>query len=184
MKTNRKDIKRAAYDLMGIQGLESVHARTVAAELNINHATVHYYFRRRTDLLVGVAEHALEQLQIDRAKFQEGMTKPADMLEAELALAEAYCKKTSRFVKVLAGLYVASTSNVILRKNLQAIWKEWLALIKDMTPPARLKKDSPYHDPEALLTHLFGIALASHMLDGKLDSKSKIDGIYVSMFGS
>lgn len=184
MKTNRRDIKKAAYDLMGIQGLESLHARTVAAELNINHATVHYYFRRRIDLLIGVAEHTLEQLKADRANFQAGLNKPTDVLEAELALAEAYCKKTSRFVKVLAGLYVASTSDPVLRKHLQAIWNEWLALVKETIPKAKLKRDTPYQDPEALLTHLFGIALASHMLDGKIDAKSKVDGIYASMFGS
>ena len=184
MKTSRNDIKKAAYDLMGIEGLESLHARTVAAELKINHATVHYYFRRRVDLLIGVAEHAVEQLRIDREKFKAGLTKPNDLLEAELALAEAYCKKTSRFVKVFAGLYVASVDNIQVRKELQKIWKEWTGLIAEIEAKSKVRAASPYQDPEALCTHLFGIMLASHMLDGNLDAKSRIDSIYVSMFGA
>lgn len=174
---------KAAYDLMGIQGLESLHARTVAAELGINHATVHYYFRRRSDLLAGVAEHALQQLQADRKNIQGDSTKPNDLLEAELALAEAYCKRTSRFVKVFAGLYVASTSNAVLRKKLQVIWNEWLDLLRDLLSKSRVLKASPYQDAEMLLTHLFGIAMASHMLDGKLDGRAKVDQIFTSMFG-
>ena len=183
MKTRRPDILKAAYDLMGIQGLESLHARTVAAELGINHATVHYYFPTRTDLLVGVAEYAHEQFQRDRAKLHEGARNNKEKLESELALAEAYCKKTSRFVKVLAGLYVASTSNMQVRRKLQEIWKEWVALVTTLLGSGKVKKSSPFDDAELLVCSLFGIAVASHMLDGKLNSTARIDEVYKSMFG-
>jgi len=55
MTGRREMIAAKAYEMMGDFGLESVHARTVASELEINHATVHYYFPRRVDLLLGVA---------------------------------------------------------------------------------------------------------------------------------
>jgi len=184
MKTSRGDIKQAAYNRMGNLGLESLHARTVAADLNINHATVHYYFRRRIDLLEGVAQFAFEQLKTDRAKFREGFSRPGDLLESELALAEAYAKPSSRFVKVFAGLYVASVENPKLKKILQQIWTEWLAAIADVMPGAKTRKGSPYSDPEMLLSHLFGIAVAAHMLEGKFKPGSKIDAVYGSLFGT
>lgn len=183
MAARRQDIQKAAYDLVGVMGLEALTARSVAQELQINHATVHYYFPQRIDLLVGVAEFALEQFKSDRAKFQAAAKSPIEKLEAELALAEAYCKKTSRFVKVLAGLYVASTANPGLKKKLQLIWKEWVGVVTDLATASKLKKDSPYKDPEALVATLFGYALASHMLDGKFDAKAKIDRVYESLIG-
>ena len=184
MKTRRPDILKAAYDLMGVQGLESLTARNVAAELGINHATVHYYFPHRVDLLAGVAEFALERLKRDRARFLAGAENPADQLEAELALAEAYCRKTSRFAKVLAGLYVASIAETALRKKLSAIWSEWSGLLVELTAKGKLKKDTPYVDGELLCATFFGLALTSHMLDGKFQAKDKVDAIYASMFGA
>jgi len=184
MKTRRPDIQKAAYDLMGVQGLESLTARNVAAELGINHATVHYYFPHREDLLTGIAEFALDQLKRDRTKFQVGAEKPADKVEAELALAEAYCRKTSRFAKVLAGLYVASIADAALRKKLSAIWSEWSGLLVELGKTAKFKKDSPYADGELLAATFFGLMMTSHMLDGKFPAKDKVDAIYASMFGA
>ncbi|MBX3110815.1 MAG: TetR/AcrR family transcriptional regulator [Fimbriimonadaceae bacterium] len=183
MKTRRPDILKAAYDLMGVQGLESLTARNVAAELGINHATVHYYFPHREDLLAGIAEFTLDQLKRDRAKFHVGADKPADKVEAELALAEAYCRKSSRFAKVLAGLYVASIADAALRKKNSAIWSEWSGLLVDLARTTKLKKDTPYADGELLAATFFGLMLTSHLLDGKFSAKDKVDEIYASMFG-
>lgn len=183
MKTRRSEIMKAGYDLMGQKGLESVHARSVAAELGINHATVHYYFPKRIDLLVGVADYALEQFQRDRLKFREGLDTDGDKLEAELALAEAYCKKSSRFAKVLAGLYVAAVEYPELRKRLLVLWKEWSESVTALTAGAKVKKASPYANGELLTATLFGFALTSHLTDGKFDAKSHIDDVFASMFG-
>lgn len=183
MKTRRNDICKAAYDLMGTQGLEAVHARTVASEIGINHATVHYYFPRRPDLLVGVAEFALEQFRFDRARFHEGLSTPGDKIEGELALAEAYCKKNSRFAKVLAGLYVSSVEEPLVRKRLQVLWKEWSGLVSELATGAKLRKGTPYADGELLAATLFGFMLTSHMTDGQFDAKTKIDDLFTSMFG-
>ena len=183
MKTRRSDIQKAAYDLVGLQGLEALTARNLAQELQINHATVHYYFPHRDDILHGVADFALEQFKRDRVKFHEGTKSAQDKLEAELGLAEAYCKKTSRFVKVLAGLYVASVANATLRKKLQVLWKEWVSEVGELTKAAKVHKDSPYRDAELLVATFFGAALASHMLDGKFDAKSVLDEVYKSALG-
>ena len=183
MKTRRDDICKAAYDIMGTKGLETVHARTVAAELGINHATVHYYFPTRSDLLVGVADFALKQFRFDRERFHEGLTTPSDKLEGELALAEAYCKKNSRFAKVLAGLYVASVEDPALRKRLQTLWSVWHTMVQDVATKSRLKKGTPFADGELLSATLFGFMLVSHMTDGQFDAKTKIDDVFGAMFG-
>lgn len=183
MKTRRADIQKAAYDIVGLQGLEALTARSVAQELQINHATVHYYFPHRDDLLHAVADFALDQFRRDREKFAEGSKTPNERFEAELELAEAYCKKTSRFVKVLAGLYVAGVANATLRKKLQALWKEWGSVLAEVVKSAKLKKYTPYRDPDLLQTTLFGAAMASHMLEGKYDAKATLDEVYRSALG-
>jgi AcrR family transcriptional regulator len=182
MKTRRSEILKAAYDLMGTEGLENVHARTVATHLSINHATVHYYFPHRSDLLVGVAEYALEQLRADRAKLQDGIKSSTDAIEMELALAEAYCKPASRFAKVIAGLYVASISSPAVKEKLTVLWAEWSEMLAPHLAKSKLRKSTPYADSELLTATLFGFALTSHLTNGKFDAKAKIDTIFGSLF--
>lgn len=177
------EIRKAAYDLLGTKGLEEVHARTVAKEVKINHATVHYYFPTREDLLEAVAEYALHQLIRDRLQFQHGAKTSREKLEAELALAEAYCRPTSRFVKVLGGLYAAGVTTPKIRKKVAAIWAEWRSLVAEQVAATRLRAGSPYHDADLLLATLFGLGLASQMLEGKFNAQPRLDLVFESMFG-
>ncbi|MCA0361548.1 MAG: TetR family transcriptional regulator [Armatimonadetes bacterium] len=183
MKARRSEIMQVAYDMLGQSGLEAVHARTVAQAVGINHATVHYYFPRRTDLLVGVAEHALNLLRADRAKFQEGLKSAEDKIEGELALAEAYSKPTSRFGKVLAGLTAAATSEPEVKDRINEIWREWTGELTPHLAKAKLRKSTPYRDADLLVGSLFGFIIASHLTDGAFNAQAKIDEVFTSMFG-
>lgn len=183
VKNRRQEVLVTAYGLMGTKGLESVHARTVAAEIGINHATIHYYFPTRSDLLVGIAEYALQILLEDRERFQEGAASAREKVENELALGEAYCRKQSRFVKVLAGLYVAGTADPAVRKKLKGLWTAWGKIFQEQMKVSKAKKESPFTDPDLLLATVFGLGLASHMLDGQLGALEKVDRIGKSLFG-
>lgn len=175
-------IRRAAYDILGTAGLEELHARTVAKAIGINHATVHYYFPHREDLIVAVAEFTLHQLILDRIQFQKGASTPREQLESELALAEAYCRPQSRFVKVLACLYVAGVGSENVRTRVGAIWDEWRSLIAKLTETAEMRGGTPYKDPDLLLATFFGLGMASHMLGDKFDGQKQLDVVFSSMF--
>lgn len=176
-------IRRAAYDILGTEGLENLHARTVASSLGINHATVHYYFPHREDLLVAVAEFALHQLIRDRFQFQQGADDPKERIEQELALAEAYCRPQSRFAKVLAALYVAGVAIPAVREKVVAIWNEWSEFLSEQIQSAGLKEGTPYSDPQLLTATFFGMCMASQMLDEGFDPQPRMDAIFMSMFG-
>lgn len=176
-------IRKAAYDILGTEGLEGLHARTVAKELGINHATVHYYFPHREDLIIAVAEFALHQLIRDRLQFQQGVSDAKEAIEAELALAEAYCRPQSRFVKVVAALYVAGVAIPAVREKIAAIWEEWRAFIAEQVARGGLQAGTPYSDPELLVATFFGLGLTSHMLGDSFDPQPRMDSIFMSMFG-
>jgi AcrR family transcriptional regulator len=178
------EIRKAAYDILGTKGLEELHARTVAKAIGINHATVHYYFPTRDDLIIAVAEYALHQLIRDRLQFQHSARTPREKLEAEIALAEAYCRTQSRFIKVLGGLYVAGVASPKVKQKVAAIWAEWRSLVAEQVQSSgnAIAANSPYRDPDLLLSTLFGLGLASHMLDGKFNPQQRLDLVFTSMF--
>ena len=181
MAGRRDEIVEAAYNLMGTQGLEAVHARTVASQLEINHATVHYYFPKRDDLLSGIAGYAALRMAKDRAAIGE----PKDGregIENELALAEAYCRSTSRFAKVLIGLVAASIDSPKVRAPLNTLWTEWTSILAELTKKAGLRRSSSYNDPEVFAAQLFGLMAAAHLNEGNLDVETKLDAIFDSLF--
>lgn len=181
MAGRRTEILEAAYNLMGTQGLEAVHARTVASKLDINHATVHYYFRTRPELLAGVAEYALTRLAADRLAVGEAASA-GETIENELALAEAYSRKNSRFAKVLLALTAALPGTPELREPLMALWKAWRAPLEGAVPKAKFRRSSPYNDAETLAAQLFGLMASAHLTDGELVVDDKLDQIFDSLF--
>lgn len=183
MANRRHEILVTAYGLMGTKGLESVHARTVAQEIGVNHATVHYYFPRRSDLICGVADYAIQILTEDRERFQEGSTDGNEKLENELDLVEAYCRKQSRFIKVVAGLYVASIDDSAVRKKMKTLWNTWSGMIAEQIPKSKVRKESPFNDPELLMATLFGCGLASHMMENQFSAAPRLAAVSKSIFG-
>ncbi|MBX3097904.1 MAG: TetR/AcrR family transcriptional regulator [Fimbriimonadaceae bacterium] len=177
MPGRRDEIAAKAYEMTGDHGLESVHARTVATALGINHATVHYYFPKRVDLLKAVAEEALRRLSNDRAAFYEGMTKPDDKLSADFELTEDYAMKGSRFFRVIQGLFVASLEEPSLKPLAKKIWTAWADGIGKNVASAKVKKSSPFGQGDLLAATLLGIGLVSQLHDGKWDAAGNVNNV-------
>lgn len=176
MADRRDEIVAAAFRLTAEQGIEALHARTVAAEVGVHHATVHYYFRRRSDLAVAVAQEALARMQADRAKIAgDGSSK--DQLETAMALAEAYSKPTSPMGRVWMGLKAAEAEMPELTpvlKELNDAWRQGHAKAAKAFPRKSLMRDA-----DLLSAALIGAVLAGQF-DPTFDASAVFDRLYAS----
>lgn len=177
---------KAAYEIVGQDGLEALHARTVAAKVGVNHALVHYYFKRREDLLLGIAEYMQTRFLADVEHFQAGAQEPAGRVGASLLQCEAYCKPTSRLYKVWASLFVASQTSRTLRKALLGFWEEWhekLAVhLKEAGDGGHVDVESPFYEPRLLLASLLGVGLLAQLSGEAGDATRHLDAIDESLF--
>jgi AcrR family transcriptional regulator len=177
----KTQILKAAFDLMADKGLETVHHRTVAKALDINHATIHYYFPTRPDLLVGVADYALSQLRRDRASLGAA-AEPREVVENELALAEAYCKPASRMGNVLIGLCAAQRSEPALLGPVGALVRELLTPPQEAARDAKTRKSSPFGEGLLLPELLLGLVLASHLKGDNSQAEAQFNQVFDSLF--
>jgi len=186
VENTRDKILEISYEILGEQGLENLHARVIAAQLQVNHATVHYYFKTRADLLVGVAEHALAKLKRDQAKFVDG-SKPGESLASTLALYEAYCQPQSRFFKVWASLFVAGQASEEVRAVLDQFTEHWFSSLEasiKRTREAGVKvRKGALRQAEILASTLLGMGLISHMRGAPFAIGSKFDVMSEQLFG-
>lgn len=183
--SKREEILQASYEIVGKEGLEGLHARSVAAVVGVNHAAVHYYFKTRHDLLVGLLEYTRERYRQDRTKFLGSGTDPEVVVEAELNLAEAYCKPSSRLLKVWASLFVAAQADEVLREHLMEFWAEWSDGIKESLRAAKkagmIQESSMFRDPGFLVAIMIGLGLSGQLLGAGFDASSRIDLVVSSL---
>lgn len=116
----------AAYEIVGKKGLEALHARTVAQVVQVNHATVHYYFPKRVDLLVGLCQALENRYDQDLRHVSQQAKSARDRIEARAVLFEAYCRPSSRFIKVFNALTVAAVEQPLVNEALNGMLTKWL----------------------------------------------------------
>lgn len=180
VENTRDKILETSYELLGDEGLENLHARVIAAKMQVNHATIHYYYKTRADLLVGVAEHALAKLERDQAKFVDA-APAGEALASTLALYEAYCQPQSRFFKVWASLFVAGQASEDVRKVLDRFTDHWFGTLDTSirrTRDAGVKvRKGALRQAEILASTLLGLGLIAHLKGTSFLVSEKIDAL-------
>lgn len=167
----------AAYDIVSEEGLEGLHARSVAARIGVNHAAVHYYFKKRSDLLLALADFALAKFARDREAVLEDAG--SDRLKAHSQQVRAYCRSDSGFVAVWASLFVASLTDEDLKAELVRHLREWSFTLKVELKNA--KGSNPLSDPETLVATMLGIMVCAHTLGEDFDYRGKLKAILKSI---
>lgn len=186
MATDRKaQMLEAAYEILGQEGLEGLHARSVAARVGVNHAAVHYYFPRRLDLIDAVIDYAVDRFHDDVRNFRAKASGPAQHLETDLALFEAYCRPTSRFFRVWASLFVAGQAEPTIRAKLEEFSSAWTATLEQSLNLAhaagRLNEASDYADAELLATTVLGLGLRAQVGSKPADAGPRFDRLAESL---
>lgn len=183
----RTELLTSAYEIIGREGIEGLHARAIAAALNLNHATVHYYFPTRSDLLCALVDYAEERFLKDREKVISQATEPVQRLEAEIALYEAYCRPQSRFFRVWTAMFTASHTNEKLRERLQRLSNTFVqrfAENKNLASYSRTLSQGPLSDPYVFISTMLGLGLMAQLHNNRDETSEKIDAIVSTMMGS
>jgi AcrR family transcriptional regulator len=181
----REQILGAAYEIVGSDGLEGLHARSVAAKVGINHAAVHYYYPKRIDLLVAVTGYAVARFSKDREKLLSFATTPTARIEAHLAQSEVYCKPNSRFLKNWTSYFVAAIVEEPIRRALTEHLQDWCGVvaadIAEGSKTGAVRKASPFVNSELLVASLLGLMLMSLTLGESFDAGERLDLIAGSL---
>ena len=77
-----KEIVQAAYELIAEKGFEGLRTREIAARVEINSATLHYYFPTKEALIGAVVEYLMQELQRSRVPV-DAATPALNRLRAE-----------------------------------------------------------------------------------------------------
>lgn len=184
-QNRREQILSTAYEITGKNGIEGLHARTVATELGINHAAVHYYFPKRVDLLVHMVPYVKKRFLADLERVQANASHATQRLEMHIALYEAYAMPASRFFRVCASLFVAASHEPALREPIQQLLREQQELLQRDLDAAlhegKVNRQSRFADGEVLSCFLTGMCYRAQ-LSGAVATEPLMDQLFASLF--
>jgi AcrR family transcriptional regulator len=166
-------ILQAAYRRLASDGYAHLNMRDVAAEAEVNHALIHYYFGSKDQLVIAVLDEANRQL-LERQK--QLYQTPGDFAE-KWAQARSFYEQdlASGFVRVQMELWAASLSNTALRENFVPRFMAWHRVLEDAVRDAlaHYQLDLPV-SPEAIATWIvdFWFGMEFETLLGIPDSQA------------
>jgi len=166
-------ILQAAYRRLAADGYARLNMRDIAAEAEVNHALIHYYFGTKDQLVIAVLDAANRRL-IERQ--MQMYDTPGDFA-AKWAQARAFYEEdlASGFVRVQMELWAASLSNEGLRENFVPRFMEWRRVIEHAVRDAlaHYQLDLPA-SPEVIATWIsdFWVGMEFEMLLGIPEKQS------------
>lgn len=176
-RTNRREeMLRIAFDILATDGLEGLHARTLAARMGVNHATVHYYFPTRSDLLRAVWASAESQFIADWESRLASGKNPRRRLLAVLDGLRSEPDVRSAWHRVFLSLQAAAAQDPVLAESIRQFWmaqqEAWKELLQSAKDDGALVKGSPLADPALWMVLMLGgglgrLVAGAHPLDDK-----------------
>jgi AcrR family transcriptional regulator len=169
----RQALVKAAYDAIAEKGLQGLRTREVAARVGLTHATLHYYFPTKQDLIDAVIKYAVFQRILPAGAASpnphfEGET-PREMLHWYLTNLQQSMKDDPTTYLVLSELlrhaqHDAYIRDLFVRQEIFGGWHRTLvALLEAGVAQGQFRADL---DPEetASILMIFNIGLGTTLL--------------------
>ncbi|MFN8372851.1 MAG: TetR/AcrR family transcriptional regulator [Anaerolineae bacterium] len=129
--SRRQELILAAYRLIAEQGFEGLRVRDVAEQVNVNIATLHYYFPTKEDLVSGVVDYLLHLfLTVEAPKPQVGELSARQTLRQIFADLRFQLETAPEMFIVLNELHLHSQRDSGIRAVLAKLNDGWHAHIE------------------------------------------------------
>ena len=147
----RQALIQAAYQSIARHGLKGLRTREVAAQVGLDHSTLHYYFPTKVALIEAVAEYAVFQGLLVNVPRDQQEGSPSARLHAFLSMLQRNLREEPTHFLVLSELARYTQEEPALREIFQrqpfmASWHRFLVvLLQEGTEAGEFRADL---DPE------------------------------------
>ena len=136
----------AAYRRVAQAGFEGLRTRDVAADVGVNVATLHYYFRTKEALIRAVVGHAMERF---RTTFVPGKS-PGAQLQAHFRGIRRLVREEPELFAVMGELAQRSARDPAIAAIFKDTHETWHATLRGLLKHARAEGLlAPHIDPDA-----------------------------------
>ncbi len=120
----RQQLVLVAYRLIAEKGFEGLRTRDVADQVGINHATLHYHFPTKEDLIKGVVDYLIQKFSSPHMGSATGDRSAMELVRGEFAEVRQFHKEPGMLV-VLEELSLRALRDQTIAKLLDDMEKGW-----------------------------------------------------------
>jgi AcrR family transcriptional regulator len=124
----RAALVTAAFGCIARAGFEGLRLRAVAAEVGIDHSTVHHYFATKEDLVAAVLDHVTRQFW----GTMRPEAAPAQRLHEHLTMLGRMMQQQPALFTVLAELELRARRDAAVAAVLQGDEQDWRAALSGL----------------------------------------------------
>jgi AcrR family transcriptional regulator len=124
----RQALVRAAFDQIAERGFEGLRTREVAAQVEVNIATLHYYFPTKEALIRGVVGHAMQRFRSTLAPHGS----PADQLRNHFRAVRALLTDEPELGAVMGELALRSARDPAIARIMRETNDAWHRTLKGL----------------------------------------------------
>ncbi len=164
----RRSLIEAAYRIIAQQGLNGLRTRTVAAQVGLTHATLHYYFPTKETLVQAVIDYAVFHKLLEGVPlgYEESIGTPLEQLRGLLRALQQSMQEDTTNVLVLYELILRAQHDPAIRKLFlrETIFGNWYhglkMLLEDGMKQGQLRADlDPGSASSVLMTFILGLGI-------------------------
>jgi AcrR family transcriptional regulator len=124
----RQALVQAAFDQIAERGFEGLRTREVAAQVEVNIATLHYYFPTKEALIRGVVGHAMQRFRSTLAPHGS----PADQLRNHFRAVRALLTDEPELGAVMGELALRSARDPAIARIMRETNDAWHRTLKGL----------------------------------------------------
>lgn len=121
----RQQLILTAYQLIAQKGFEGLRTREIAERVGVNHATLHYHFPTKEDLIKAVVGYLLRQLSAPMKDIHRANVTPLEFIRLEFADIGAQLHEAPEMFIVYSELYLRSLRDPAIATLFGEINSEW-----------------------------------------------------------
>ena len=166
----RQALIQAANQSIARHGLKGLRTREVAAQVGLDHSTLHYYFPTKVALIEAVAEYAVFQGLLVNVPRDPQEGSPAARLHAFLSMLQRNMREEPTHFLVLYELARSTLQEPVLREIFQrqpfmASWHRFLVeLLRAGIEAGEFRADlDPEIGASILMTFMLGLGMSLFM---------------------
>ncbi|MCG8336256.1 MAG: TetR/AcrR family transcriptional regulator [Proteobacteria bacterium] len=166
-KERKKQILEATHRCLLKKPYDKTSIKEIAAEANVNHGMLHYYFKSKEDILLNYIEYIIEHYQSSYVEWlasnNQNLRNPEDIFKESINFANNKITLNADLSKIFIEIWEIGNYNDKVRQKLKLAYGNMIEFVQEMLVKFNIEEKQAVNLSLGIVAFMEGISLFSVM---------------------
>ena len=166
-KERKKQILEATHRCLLKKPYDKTSIKEIAAEANVNHGMLHYYFKSKEDILLNYIEYIIEHYQSSYVEWlasnNHNLRNPEDIFKESINFANNKITLNADLSKIFIEIWEIGNYNDKVRQKLKLAYGNMIEFVQEMLVKFNIEEKQAVNLSLGIVAFMEGISLFSVM---------------------